>query len=93
MRRSPTACLVGLGLLALTLAGCHGFEPSVRRSMSNDERCPEDKIQIKPLTGGGYEASGCGKTEVYDCTWPEGGTRTCTRRGAPPQRSLPGTGF
>jgi len=82
-----------LGLLALALASCHGFEPSVRRNMSEDVKCPEEKIQVKQLPGGGYEASGCGKTEVYDCTWPEGGTRTCVRRGAPPQRTLPGTGF
>jgi hypothetical protein len=90
--RSFIGGLVGLGML-VTLAGCHGFEPTVRRSMSGDMRCPEDKIEVKPLTGGGYEASGCGKSEVYDCTWPEGGTRSCTRRGAPPQKTLPGTGF
>jgi len=91
--RSSSARLVGLGLLAVALTSCHGFEPSVRRNMSGDVRCPEEKIEVKPLPGGGYEASGCGKSEVYDCTWPEGGTRTCTRRGAPAQRNLPGTGF
>lgn len=93
MTRSPTPALLGLGLLSLALAGCHGFEPSVRRGMSNDSRCPEDKVEVKPLPGGGYEASGCGKSQVYDCTWPEGGTRTCTPRGVPPPRTLPGTGF
>jgi len=93
VRRSPTAGLVLLGLLAAALASCHGFEPTVRRNTSVDARCPEDKIEVKPLPGGGYQASGCGKSDVYDCSWPEGGTRTCTRRGAPPARSLPGTGF
>ena len=93
MSQSSTARLAGLGLLAVVLASCHGFEPSVRRNMSVDVRCPEEKIEVKPLPSGGYEASGCGKSEIYDCTWPEGGTRTCTRRGAPPQKKLPGTGF
>ena len=93
MRRAPPAGVVALALLAVTLAGCHGFEPTVRRSMSADARCPEDKIEVKSLPGGGYQASGCGKSDVYDCSWPEGGTRTCTRRGAPPAKALPGTGF
>lgn len=93
MRWAPAAGLVSFGLLAVALSGCHGFEPTVRRSMSADARCPEDKIEVKPLTGGGYQASGCGKSDVYDCSWPEGGARSCTRRGVPPARSLPGTGF
>lgn len=93
MSRSPTARLVVLGLLAVEIAACHGFEPTVRRGMSVDAKCPEEKIEIKPLGGGGYQANGCGKSVVYDCSWPEGGTRTCTPRGAPPPRSLPGTGW
>jgi hypothetical protein len=91
--RAPTGGLVVLGLLGLALAGCHGFEPTVRRGMSGDVKCPEDKIEVKPLASGGYEASGCGKSQIYDCSWPEGGKRTCTARGVPPPKTLPGTGF
>lgn len=93
MSRSRTPRLVVLGLLAVGIGACHGFEPTVRRGMSFDAKCPEDKIEVKPLGGGGYQASGCGKSVVYDCSWPEGGTRTCTPRGAPPPRSLPGTAW
>lgn len=93
MSRSPTARLVVLGLLAVGISACHGFEPTVRRGMSFDAKCPDDKIEVKPLGGGEYQASGCGKSVVYDCSWPEGGTRTCTPRGAPTPRSLPGTGW
>ena len=93
MSWSSIGRLVGLGMLGITLGGCHGFEPTVRRSMSADARCPEEKIEVKPVTGSGYQASGCGKSDVYDCTWPEGGKRTCTRRGAPPAPGLPGTGY
>jgi len=91
--RSPIARLLLLGLLAVATAGCRGFEPTVRRTMSVDAKCPEDKVEVKPLAGGGYQADGCGKSAVYECSWPEGGTRSCTRRGAPPPPSLPGTGF
>jgi hypothetical protein len=91
--RSPTARLAVLGLLAIGAAGCHGFEPTVRRSMSTDAKCSEDKIAVKSLSAGGYQAEGCGKSAVYDCSWPEGKSRSCTPRGAPPPPSLPGTGF
>lgn len=93
MNRFSGGSYLGLGLLALALAGCHGFEPTVRRSMSGDMQCPEDKVDVKPLPGGGYEASGCGKSAVYDCSWPEGKPRSCTPRGTPLPKSLPGTGF
>ena len=93
MSRSSSARLVGLGLLAVALTSCHGFEPSVRRNMSGDVRCPEEKIEVKPLGEGAYQASGCGKSTVYECSWPEGRARTCTPRGVPPSKGLPGTGF
>ena len=93
MSRTPTAALVVLGVLAVGTAGCHGFEPTVRRGMSFDAKCPEDKIEVKPLGEGWYQADGCGKSMVYDCSWPEGGARTCTPRGVQPKRSLPGTGW
>ncbi len=82
-----------LAALAVLTSACRGFEPTVRRSMSADAKCPEDKVEVKSLTGGGYQADGCGRSAVYDCTWPEGGTRVCSRRGAPPPPSLPGTGW
>lgn len=93
MSRSRTAPLLALGLLASATAACHGFQPTVRRSMSADAKCPEEKIEVTPLPAGGYQAEGCGKTAVYDCSWPEGKPRSCTRRGAPPPPSLPGTGW
>lgn len=93
MKRSPTASLLALGLLVVGTSACHGFQPSVRRAMSSDMKCPEDKIEVKELTGGSYQADGCGKSAVYECSWPEGGTRVCTRRGTPPPKALPGTGF
>ena len=93
MKRS--APLLALGLLVLGTVACRGrgFEPSVRRAMSEDAKCPEDKVVVKGLPEGGYQAEGCGRSGVYDCTWPEGGARVCSRRGAPPPRGLPGTGF
>ncbi len=93
MKRSRAAQLVLLALAAVGTAACRGFEPTVKRSMAADAKCPEDKIQVKSLTGGGYQADGCGKSGVYDCSWPEGGTRSCDRRGAPPRPGLPGTGW
>lgn len=93
MKRSPTASLLALGLLVVGTFACHGFQPSVRRAMSGDLKCPEDKIEVKELTGGSYQADGCGKSAIYECSWPEGGTRVCTRRGTPPPKALPGTGF
>ncbi len=94
MRRRGAPFLV-LAALAMLATACRdrGFEPTVRRSMSADAKCPEDKVEVKGLTGGGYQADGCGKSAVYDCTWPEGGTRSCNRRGAPPPPSMPGTGW
>jgi len=91
--RSPTVGLAVIGLLAVGISGCHGFEPTVRRGMSVDARCPEEKIEVKPLGEGAYQASGCGKSTVYECSWPEGRARTCTPRGVPPSKGLPGTGF
>jgi hypothetical protein len=79
--------------LAVLASACHGFEPTVRRGMSAEAKCPEDKVAVKSLPGGGYQADGCGKSAFYDCAWPEGGTRVCTRRGAPAPASLPGTGW
>ena len=93
MSRSPSVGLAVLGLLAVGICGCHGFEPTVRRDMSVEARCPEEKIEVKPLGEGGYQASGCGKSTVYDCSWPEGGARRCTPRGVAPPKSRPGTGF
>ena len=84
--------LVFLGLTAL-LCACRGrgFEPSVRRAMSADAKCPEEQVQVKGLTGGGYQADGCGKSATYECSWPEGGTRQCVRTGVPSEKRLPGT--
>jgi hypothetical protein len=94
VKRSPAASLLALGLLSVGIAACHGFEPSVRRAMSADAKCPEDKIEVKGLPGSSYQADGCGKSAVYECSWPEGGARVCTRRGDPtPKKALPGTGF
>jgi len=89
------ARLLLLAVLAVLGSACRGrgFEPTVRRSMSADAKCPEENVQVKSLTGGGYQADGCGKSAVYDCSWPEGGTRVCNRRGSPPAASLPGTGW
>jgi len=92
VRDARTPLLV-VALLAVVSAGCHGFEPTVRRSMSADLRCPEEQIKVQPETGGVYQTEGCGKTATYDCWWPEGGTRTCVRRGAPSEKRLPGTSF
>ena len=93
MSRSPSVGLAVLGLLAVGICGCHGFEPTVRRGMSVEARCPEDKVEVKPLGEGAYQANGCGKSTVFDCSWPEGGARRCTPRGVAPSKSLPGTGF
>jgi hypothetical protein len=79
--------------LAVLASACHGFEPTVRRGMSAEAKCPEDKVAVKSLPGGGYQADGCGKSAFYDCAWPEGGTRVCNRRGAPASASMPGTGW
>ena len=46
--------------LALLASACHGFEPTVRRSMSAEAKCPEGKVAVKSLPGGGYQADGCG---------------------------------
>jgi len=91
--RDPRTPLLVLASLTVLVSACRGrgFEPTVRRSMSTEARCPEDKIQVKGLTGGVYQAEGCGKTATYDCWWPEGGTRECTRRGAAPEARMPGT--
>ena len=58
MSRSSSSRLIGLGLLAVALASCHGFEPSVRRNMSGEMRCPEEKIEVKP--------------QVHEWKFPEG---------------------
>ncbi len=89
-RRAALWVLATVAVLASACRG-RGFEPTVRRSMSTDAKCPEDKIEVKGLTGGVYQADGCGRTAVYDCSWPEGGVRVCTRRGAPPAPGRPGT--
>ncbi len=91
--RGSRGLLLVLAALAILASACRGFEPTVRRSMSADAKCPEDKVAVKSLTGGGYQADGCGKSAIYDCAWPEGGTRVCNRRGAPPPASMPGTGW
>lgn len=61
--------------------------------MAAEAPCPPEKVQVKSLSGGAYQAEGCGKTTTYDCSWPEGGKRTCTRRGVPPAATRPGTGW
>ena len=91
-RESRTWIQLG-AFLALLVSGCHGFEPTVRRSMAGEAKCPEDKVAVKSLPGGGYAAEGCGKSAVYDCAWPDGGTRVCSRRGAPAPATMPGTGW
>jgi hypothetical protein len=91
--RDARVALLAVASLAFVASACRGrgFEPTVRRSMSADARCPEDKVQVKGLSGGVYQADGCGKTATYDCSWPEGGTRECTRRGTAPEAKLPGS--
>ncbi len=80
-----------LGGLVL-LAGCKGFTPTVTRAMANATGCPEDKIQVQQTTPGVYQASGCGKQGVYECSWPDGGNRKCVRVDAPAPKQTPGTG-
>ena len=90
MRDRRTA-LLAVASLALVASACHGFEPTVKRSMSSDLRCLEEKIQVKALSGGIYQAEGCGKSATYECSWPEGGKRQCIRSGVPAEKRLPGT--
>ena len=80
--------LAGLGLLT----ACKGFTPTVRREWSPTIRCPEDKITVKELPNGVYQATGCGQTATFDCWWPDGGNRRCIQRGAPAPPRMPGTG-
>jgi hypothetical protein len=74
------------------LTGCKGFTPTVRRTMSWNAQCPEDKIEVKELRNGVYQATGCGKTGTFACWWPDGGNRTCIQQGVPAPKQLPGTG-
>lgn len=83
--------LLLLAVLAL-LTACKGFTPTVRRTWSSTIRCPEDKIQVKELPNGVYEATGCGQTATFDCWWPDGGNRHCVQHGVPPPKQMPGTG-
>jgi hypothetical protein len=83
--------VLAVASLAVVASGCHGFEPTVKRSMSTEVRCPEEKIQVQALSGGAYQADGCGKSVTYECSWPEGGTRRCVRKGVAPGKQLPGT--
>jgi hypothetical protein len=89
--RERRSALLAVASLAVVAFACHGFAPTVKRSMSSDLRCPEEKIQVKSLSGGTYQADGCGKSATYECSWPEGGTRQCVRTGVPSEKRLPGT--
>jgi len=83
--------LLAVASLAVFASACHGFEPTVKRSLSTEAKCPEDKITIKALSGGTYQADGCGKSAIYECSWPEGGTRQCIQKGVASGKQMPGT--
>lgn len=69
-----------LGCVAL-LAGCN--EPSelqVRNAFSVDQGCPVDKIGLKQVWPGRFEATGCGKLGTYTCA-----NDACVVDNRPPQ--------
>jgi hypothetical protein len=88
--RLGTASLFTLSLAgAAALAGClfgQGASPQtvVQTRASNELSCAKDKLQIQPLGGTSYKATGCGMTATYTCMGGNAGNpydAMCTREG------------
>jgi len=58
-----------LVLSVLFVAGCTNARdaavPLVRAHAARDLRCPTERIEVEPLIGARYEATGCGRTATY----------------------------
>ena len=77
--------LAALSILALT-AGCGGAPPQtvVQTRASNEFGCAKDQLQVQPLGGTSYKATGCGQTATYTCMGGNFGNpfdAMCTREG------------
>ena len=64
--------------------------PLVRVHATKDLLCPDEKIEIEPLLGGRYVATGCGRRATYhtacehlSCTVAEAGEEPPVWRGRP----------
>jgi hypothetical protein len=68
MRASAFGTAV-LAALAIAASAC-AYEPeeTLRARAANDFKCDEDNVKVFSIAGSTYQAKGCGKSGVYDCT-------------------------
>lgn len=93
LRTPPLRALPLLALASLAL-GCntarHPAVPMVRGEATKDLTCPQRQIDVQPLMGGRYRATGCGRSAVYGsaceqlaCTVAREGKEPTPWRGRP----------
>jgi hypothetical protein len=56
---------------------CSTMQGAVRARAAKESGCPEESIEVEDLGSGGYRATGCDLTAVYDCA----GTYLCVKQG------------
>ena len=57
--------------LAVALTGCGGAASGLKSNYSMATGCPAAQVQVKPLGGDQYVASGCDGATIYQCTRSE----------------------
>ena len=66
----PQVRLWHLGLIVSALVGC--FDPKPESVLTwrsaRDWHCDESQVQVGRLGHDLYEATGCGRTQVFDCS-------------------------
>jgi hypothetical protein len=65
--RTSDAAALGAWWL-LTSSGCASIAGVARARAASDFQCREDQIEITELGGTSFRATGCDRSEVYDCT-------------------------
>jgi hypothetical protein len=47
--------------------------------LSEEYNCPENNIEVTPLAGNAFRATGCGYSATYDCTTVKDSGTTCVK--------------
>ena len=73
--------IILLIVMTIILGACSNLEGTIYDRAAYDFQCPVNKLEIKQIDGGKFQASGCEKVAIYECAGripsAEGGTVAC----------------
>ena len=73
--------IIILTLVTTAISSCSNLEGTIYDRAAYDFQCPVNKLEIKQIASGKFQASGCEKVAIYECAGripsAEGGTVAC----------------